>query len=145
MSGSFLYNPQEGLVCFQRSNFELVPGCDGGDFDQKTDYCFKPIPTPPPPTTTPTTKSPSSSGSFYAICGRTTSTCSGDLEASPSELHDVRCCSDVSISSWSKASGCDVWATSFIGGDCQSDKTWDEAEALCTSVVGGEIKYLLRM
>lgn len=30
-----------GLFCLQRANFEVVPGCAGGDFDQSTDYCFQ--------------------------------------------------------------------------------------------------------
>jgi hypothetical protein len=47
----------EGLVCFQRDQYEAVPGCEGGEADaSKTDYCINPpnVPTPPTPTFSPT-------------------------------------------------------------------------------------------
>lgn len=49
---------ESGLYCFQRMNFEAVPGCPGTERDEsRTDYCTNttsrpsPLPPPPPPTT----------------------------------------------------------------------------------------------
>jgi len=52
-----------GLICFERSNFEAVPGCIGGEDDaSRTDYCIPdPSLTNPPtqlPTQPPTTQTP---------------------------------------------------------------------------------------
>ena len=49
-----------GLVCFQRDDFEAVPGCCGGEYDSTAnDYCVPGPPTPGPtarPTKMPTSR-----------------------------------------------------------------------------------------
>ncbi len=39
-------NCQQGLYCFQRSQYQAVPGCSGGETDSsRTDYCvYSPLP-----------------------------------------------------------------------------------------------------
>jgi hypothetical protein len=45
---------EQGLVCFQRSNYGPVPGCSGSDYSH-SDFCVKPDdgPSQPPPTNPP--------------------------------------------------------------------------------------------
>jgi hypothetical protein len=57
---------QEGLYCFQRNNFQAVPGCNGGESDpSRTDYCVykqPPEPTQSPVSTPTETPSPLKTG-----------------------------------------------------------------------------------
>ena len=50
----------DGLYCFQRKEFQMVPGCKGGDSDSsRTDYCvYKPETAPPPVSTSHLAPSP---------------------------------------------------------------------------------------
>eukprot|EP00568_Trieres_chinensis_P003290 CAMPEP_0183297908 /NCGR_PEP_ID=MMETSP0160_2-20130417/5065_1 /TAXON_ID=2839 ORGANISM="Odontella Sinensis, Strain Grunow 1884" /NCGR_SAMPLE_ID=MMETSP0160_2 /ASSEMBLY_ACC=CAM_ASM_000250 /LENGTH=688 /DNA_ID=CAMNT_0025459809 /DNA_START=37 /DNA_END=2100 /DNA_ORIENTATION=+ len=75
----------------------------------------------------------------YVVCGRGTdislTQCSeGSTELAPVDsLHEVRCCSDVALSGWTKNGGCSVWGQSKFGADglCYALKTFNEAHMIC--------------
>ena len=49
-------------------------------------------------------------------------------------LFQVRCCSETQLSStWLKNEGCSVWGGSDEGFDCQENKTFAQAEAICAT------------
>ncbi|KAL7533705.1 hypothetical protein ACHAXR_008213 [Thalassiosira sp. AJA248-18] len=69
------------------------------------------------------------------VCGSTTSqSCLSPRvrQASPSDLHEVRCCSDTSKTGWAKKPNCDVWGASKVP-QCNSFKTLAQAESICTT------------
>ncbi|KAL7528166.1 hypothetical protein ACHAXR_002302 [Thalassiosira sp. AJA248-18] len=53
-------------------------------------------------------------------------------QASPSGLHEVRCCSDTEKTGWKKNDNCAVWGESDVP-QCNSSKTLAEAENICLS------------
>ena len=101
------------------------------------------------PTNRPT-QSPSTSptkevipvSQYYTVCGSTSKTadCGGEnTEADVEEKHEVRCCTDsldniTGGDNWYKRSGCDVWGESHINGVCHAQKTFAEAENICSGV-----------
>ena len=73
-------------------------------------------------------------------CGSTEDKCLPTPMVKPADLgekHEVRCCSDTSITGWVLKNSCknalgrDVWGASRISGQCHSAKTYAEAEAIC--------------
>jgi len=56
---------------------------------------------------------------------------SASFIATNAELHEVRCCSDVSLPGWTKNFWCDVWTESDFGGDCFEEKDFSSAESIC--------------
>ncbi|KAL7548652.1 hypothetical protein ACHAWF_011924 [Thalassiosira exigua] len=73
-------------------------------------------------------------------CGSTANECTAPYVkgADPSELHEVRCCSDVAKSGWVQEASCaealgrDVWGQSNGSlGTCNAAKTYAEAEVIC--------------
>ena len=80
---------------------------------------------------------------YYTVCGSTTKTadCGGEnTEADVEEKHEVRCCVDDlnditgGGDNWYKRSGCNVWGESHINGVCHAEKTFAEAEKICSGV-----------
>jgi len=78
----------------------------------------------------------------YVVCGRKGfcwfgKTQEGETEysdsvsADNSDLHEVRCCSDVELPGWSKNFWCDVYAESTFGKQCFHKKDYASAEAIC--------------
>merc|ERR1712232_724738 len=57
---------------------------------------------------------------------------SSSFPADNSELHEVRCCSDVQLPGWSKKFWCDVYAKSVFDKQCFHKKNYTTAEAICT-------------
>merc|ERR1712007_152699 len=60
-------------------------------------------------------------------------------EADVEEKHEVRCCTDsldniTGGDNWNKRSGCNVWGESHINGVCHAQKTFAEAENICSGV-----------
>ena len=75
------------------------------------------------------------------VCGSSAASACRDnpvIEASPNELHEVRCCSSVSLPGWRQHNNCNfnVWAESDPEGVCHASKTYAEAEELCDGFGG---------
>jgi hypothetical protein len=70
-----------------------------------------------------------------AQCVRNSLGSTGSVAPDP-ELHEVRCCSDVLISGWTKRRGCAVWSESDAWPQGCSTLNWPSADALCRSTGG---------
>ena len=112
-------------VLFKLANTD-VGGVDGGGGA----YDFVLIGEPPPDESDVVEEA----SKHFVACGRADfSRCTEDEGfVSDTELHEVRCCSDVAKEEWIKNDGCDVWAASNIDGQCHHDKTYDEAAEICS-------------
>jgi hypothetical protein len=55
------------------------------------------------------------------------------VAANADSTHEVRCCSDVKMDSFSQRSGCSVWAESNIP-TCEDASTWTEAVTQCDAI-----------
>jgi len=66
------------------------------------------------------------------VCGREGSCIEDNTIARDSDLHEVRCCSDVEIPGWQQNNGCGIWGTSEINGVCHWKKTFERAVAICS-------------
>ena len=69
---------------------------------------------------------------YWVECGRR-NRCNGEGGgewADTSELHEVRCCSDVNLQGFSNSRCNDVWAASDVS-DCHSSKSFSAAESIC--------------
>ncbi|CAJ1959551.1 unnamed protein product [Cylindrotheca closterium] len=71
-------------------------------------------------------------------CGKGKGNCGvyEDFQVEASATHELRCCSSVEVSGWTKQNGCDIWAQSdLIGEDgrvqCFHDVTYAEALDIC--------------
>lgn len=51
--------------------------------------------------------------------------------ASDSELHEIRCCSDLAIANWSRRAGCTVWTESDAWSEGCQILNWPTAAAFC--------------
>jgi len=77
---------------------------------------------------------------YYTVCGSSSTVCSGQAdEADVEEKHEVRCCADTRISnSWKQHANCaaagftSIWGESNPLGVCHSQKTFAEAEKICS-------------
>ena len=74
------------------------------------------------------------------VCGSSAGACKNDKvrEASPNELHEVRCCANTRINNnWRQHANCaaagftSTWGESDLLGDCHAEKTFAEAEKIC--------------
>merc|ERR1711862_770128 len=74
----------------------------------------------------------------YALCGKGKNHCTeGDGFLAPNNaLHEVRCCSDMSLLGWTKSTKCDIWTKSQFDGICQEHKSYCEAHNICTDAGG---------
>lgn len=119
----------------------------GCSFDNEMIWTSTVTGSTPPPTTPPPTPSPpppSPFAKYQLACGATTGTCPSprQREALKDELHEVRCCSDTNTA-WRHPThsdtcknrlGRDVYGESDNGFGCNAEKTFDEANAICSSV-----------
>ena len=145
----------DGRLC---TRTELESACTqstGCSFDEQliwssTDSTADPVPIPPTqsptntvgftagPTSRATTGATTSpvggppDSSMWVVCGKGAGRCNEkDTLANPSELHEVRCCSDTEKSGWLQRPGCSVWGESSLNGACHSSKTFQEAQEIC--------------
>mmetsp|Transcript_34187 Transcript_34187/g.102263 ORF Transcript_34187/g.102263 Transcript_34187/m.102263 type:complete len:586 (-) Transcript_34187:157-1914(-) len=98
-------------------------------------------PAPAPSTQSPTvtfapSPSPSISAVFqskYTVCGSQAGDCKGTKTKVEEEdtNHEVRCCSDTSMSGWVKNPGCSIWVKSDLP-NCY-ETTYAEAESICAN------------
>ena len=73
---------------------------------------------------------------YWAVCGRRDKCTNEDDHVAPvDDLHEVRCCSDMSKTGWVRRGGCSVWGESkFDGlGGCFSLQSFEEADSICRS------------
>merc|ERR1712038_1160512 len=96
--------------------------------------------TPGDPTVTPTiapTQPPAPSNNVptqhWAGCGRVGSCPTEEQKLYDSSvLREVRCCSDVQLSGFTRRSGCEVYSESEFGQTCYHNKDFGEAEDICS-------------
>ena len=93
------------------------------------------------PSLNPTEEATLAISQYYTACGSSVNVCQGQsVKADIEELHEVRCCVDDlnditgGDDDWNKRSGCDVWGESHINGVCHAEKTFAEAEKICSGV-----------
>jgi len=129
-------------------DYDLIWSDDGGfldsfpcasacDFPPKSPPRAPSAPTPLPsaPTSLPTREP----NAHNVVCGKGSNHCTeGDGFLAPNDaLHEVRCCSDVSLPSWTKSTICDIWVESlFDGNQCQENKSYCEAHKICADTGG---------
>merc|ERR1712087_181517 len=85
------------------------------------------------------TDTPSSLNAHNVVCGKGRDHCTeGDGFLAPNDaLHEVRCCSNVSLLSWTKSTECDIWVqTQFDGNKCHENKSYCEANKICAHAGG---------
>merc|ERR1739848_158253 len=83
----------------------------------------------------------SSLNAHNVVCGKGRDHCTeGDGFLAPNDaLHEVRCCSDVSLPNWmeSQTENCNVWVrTEFEDETCYENKSYYEAQNICVSAGG---------
>lgn len=102
-------------------------------FELETVDAITPPPTPTP-TGAPTISMKPTYDKMWVVCGDSKDCNLEDRAAELTELHEVRCCSDVDRPDYTKVhAACDVWAASEIGNEnlCHAGRTYFEAEAAC--------------
>merc|ERR1712087_573216 len=81
----------------------------------------------------------SSLNAHNVVCGKGRDHCTeGDGFLAPNNaLHEVRCCSNVSLLSWTKSTECGIWVhTQFDGNKCHENKSYCEANKICANAGG---------
>jgi len=93
-------------------------------------------PSAPPPPQPPPPPPGAATPLRFATCGRAGRCSESARWAVPSELHEVRCCSETKLgSTWRRWGGCSVWSESDGAemGGCHHEKNFTEAEAICSA------------
>jgi len=70
-------------------------------------------------------------GSHWVVCGREGFCIEDNTMARDSDLHEVRCCSDIAIAGWRKNDACGIWGQSKFNGVCHAKKKFESAVAIC--------------
>jgi hypothetical protein len=91
------------------------------------------------PSASPTATPTATPFQHWAVCGTFPGTCSETPYLSDdTDLHEVRCCSDVALTGWTKHMSCDVWGESVFGAEstCYDSQTYQQAELICAQYNG---------
>jgi len=73
---------------------------------------------------------PEAPDDYWIVCGKKNNCDPPFKNAKTDELHEVRCCSDISKPGWKKKASCDVWGESELPG-CKHAETYESADQIC--------------